>query len=126
MAPIYTTLALWVGGLILTSLLTTEADNFTNLSIKKRYIGQMMTFVFFAMIQGFIVGMGDKFILGVQTESLGLFIFTTVLSSLVFTVILYTLVSLFGNIGKAIGIVLMVIQCKFWRNISNTSRSFNI
>lgn len=110
MAPIYTTLALWVGGLVLTSLLTTEADDFTNLSIKKRYIGKMITFVFFAMIQGFIVGIGDKFILGVQTESLGLLIFTTVLSSAVFTIILYTLVSLFGNIGKAIGIILMVIQ----------------
>ncbi|WP_250674464.1 YhgE/Pip domain-containing protein [Paraclostridium ghonii] len=110
MAPIYTTLALWVGGLVLTSLLTTEADDFANLSIKKRYIGKMITFVFFAMIQGFIVGIGDKFILGVQTESLGLLIFTTVLSSAVFTIILYTLVSLFGNIGKAIGIILMVIQ----------------
>lgn len=110
MAPIYTTLALWVGGLVLTSLLTTEADDFNNLSIKKRYIGKMITFVFFAMIQGFIVGIGDKFILGVQTESLGLLIFTTVLSSAVFTIILYTLVSLFGNIGKAIGIILMVIQ----------------
>ncbi|MCU9814078.1 YhgE/Pip family protein [Paraclostridium sp. AKS73] len=110
MAPIYTTLALWVGGLVLVSLLTTEADEFVGLSIKKRYIGKMITFVFFAMIQGFIVGLGDKVILGVQTDSLGLLIFTTVLSSAVFTIILYTLVSLFGNIGKAIGIILMVIQ----------------
>jgi putative membrane protein len=37
-------------------------------------------------------------------------VFTTVLSSAVFTIILYTLVSLFGNIGKAIGIILMVMQ----------------
>jgi putative membrane protein len=110
MAPIYTTLALWVGGLVLSSLLTTEADKFNELTIKEKYLGKMITFVFLSMIQGFIVGMGDKFVLGVQTESLGLFIFTTVLSSAVFTIILYNLVSLFGNIGKAIGIVLMVIQ----------------
>lgn len=110
MAPIYTTLALWVGAVVLVSLLTTEADNFFGLSIKQRYIGKMITFVFIAMIQGFIVGVGDKFILGVQTDSLGLLVFTTVLSSAVFTIILYTLVSLFGNIGKAIGIILMVMQ----------------
>ena len=110
MAPIYTTLALWVGGLVLTSLLTTEAEKFNELTIKEKYLGKMITFVFFAMIQGFIVGIGDKFVLGVQTENLMLFIFTTVFSSAVFTVILYNLVSLFGNIGKAIGIVLMVIQ----------------
>ncbi|WP_343101074.1 YhgE/Pip domain-containing protein [Romboutsia sp. MSSM.1001216sp_RTP31141st1_G3_RTP31141_220114] len=110
MAPIYTTLSLWVGGLVLTSLLTTEVDKFKELSIKEKYIGKMITFVFLAMIQGFIVGLGDKFVLGVQTENLGLFIFTTVLSSAAFAIILYTLVSLFGNIGKAIGIVLMVIQ----------------
>lgn len=110
MAPIYTTLALWVGGLVLASLLTTEASGFEELTIKEKYLGKMITFVFLAMIQGLIVGLGDKFVLGVQTESLGLFIFTTVLSSVVFASILYTLVSLFGNIGKAIGIVLMVIQ----------------
>ena len=110
MAPIYTTLALWVGGLVLTSLLTTEVDKFKELSIKEKYVGKMITFVFLAMMQGFIVGLGDKLVLGVQTESVGLFIFTAVLSSAVFAIILYTLVSLFGNIGKAIGIVLMVIQ----------------
>lgn len=110
MAPIYTTLALWVGGLVLTSLLTTEATKYDNLTIKEKYLGKMITFVFLSMIQGFIVGIGDKFILGVQTENTMLFISTTVLSSAIFSIILYTLVSLFGNIGKAIGIVLMVIQ----------------
>ncbi|WP_373600338.1 YhgE/Pip family protein [Paraclostridium bifermentans] len=110
MAPIYTTLALWVGGIVLVSLLKTEAKGCNDLTIKERYIGKMITFVFLAMIQGFIVALGDKFVLGVQTENLFLFIFTAVLSSAVFTIILYTLVSLFGNIGKAIGIVMMVMQ----------------
>lgn len=110
MAPIYTTLALWVGGIVLVSLMTTEAEGFEDLRIKEKYLGKMITFVFFAMVQGFIVALGDKLVLGVQTESLGLFIFTAVLSSAVFTIILYTLVSLFGNIGKAIGIVMMVMQ----------------
>lgn len=110
MAPIYTTLALWVGGIVLVSLLKTEAKGCNDLTIKERYIGKMITFVFLAMIQGLIVALGDKFVLGVQTENLFLFIFTAVLSSAVFTIILYTLVSLFGNIGKAIGIVMMVMQ----------------
>ncbi|CEP95734.1 phage infection protein [[Clostridium] sordellii] len=110
MAPIYTTLALWVGGIVLVSLMTTEAEGFEDLRIKEKYLGKMITFVFFAMVQGFIVALGDKLVLGVQTESLGLFIFTAVLSSAVFAIILYTLVSLFGNIGKAIGIVMMVMQ----------------
>ncbi len=110
MAPIYTTLALWVGGIVLVSLLKTEAKGCNDLTIKERYIGKMITFVFLSMIQGFIVALGDKFILGVQTENLFLFIFTSVLSCAVFTIILYTLVSLFGNIGKAIGIVMMVMQ----------------
>lgn len=113
MAPIYSVLASWVGCLVLTSLLSTEIKPFEgseNLTIRDKYLGKLVTFVFLAVIQGFIIALGDKFILGVQTVNTPLFILFGVLSSFSFCIIVYTLVSLFRNVGKALAIIYMVIQ----------------
>ncbi|MGL4989933.1 MAG: YhgE/Pip family protein [Sarcina sp.] len=113
MAPIYTVLALWVGALLLTSLLKTNPPEFEGIekfSIRERFFGKLLTFLSITIIQSLIVTVGDKYILGVQTANLPLFIILGVITSIVFTIIIFTLVSLFGNFGKAIAIVLMVIQ----------------
>lgn len=113
MAPIYSVLASWVGCLVLTSLLSTEIKPFEgseNLTIRDRYLGKLVTFTFLAVIQGFIIAAGDKYILGVQTVNTPLFIFFGVLASFSFCIIVYTLVSLFRNVGKALAIIYMVIQ----------------
>ena len=70
MAPIYSVLALWVGSLILISLLKTESAEFEgseNINLRERHFGKMLTFVSLGILQGFIVAFGDKFLLGVQT-----------------------------------------------------------
>ncbi|MGL5574079.1 MAG: YhgE/Pip family protein, partial [Sarcina sp.] len=113
MAPIYTVLALWVGALLLTSLLKTNPPQFEGIekiSIRERYFGKLLTFLSICIIQAVVMSLGDKYILGVQTANLPLFILAAVITSIVFCVIIFTLVALFGNFGKAIAIVLMVVQ----------------
>ncbi|WP_338596786.1 YhgE/Pip domain-containing protein [Clostridium baratii] len=113
MAPIYSVLAVWVGGLILTSLLSTKVTPFEGsekLTIREKYLGKLMTFTVLAMIQGFIITMGDKLLLGVYTVNAPLLILFGIVSSFTFSTIIYTLVSLFGNVGKALAIIWMVIQ----------------
>lgn len=113
MAPIYSVLATWVGGLILTSLLSTNVAEFEgseNLTVRQKYLGKLITFALLGTIQGIIIALGDKYLLGVQTVNTSLFILFGALCSLSFCTIIYTLVSLFGNIGKAVAIILMVIQ----------------
>lgn len=113
MAPIYSVLATWVGGLILTSLLSTNVAEFEgseNLTVRQKYLGKLITFALLGTIQGVIIALGDKYLLGVQTVNTSLFILFGALCSLSFCTIIYTLVSLFGNIGKAVAIILMVIQ----------------
>lgn len=113
MAPIYSVLASWVGCLVLTSLLSTATKPFEgseNLTDRDKYLGKLVTFTVLAMIQGFIIAVGDKYLLGVQTVNTPLFILFGVLCSFSFCAIVYTLVALFRNIGKAISIILMVIQ----------------
>lgn len=113
MAPIYTVLALWVGALLLTSLLSTKSKDFEGsekISIREKHFGKMMFFVILGALQGLIVCVGDKYILGVYTVNFPLMILFSILSAVTFTIIIFTFVSVLGNIGKAACIVLMVLQ----------------
>lgn len=113
MTPVYTTLALWVGCLILNSLLKSNVGYFEGveaLTARERYFGKMMIFMFIAGIQGFIVAMGNILLLGVYMVDAPLFIIFSVVSSIIFAIITYTLMATMGNWGKALAIVYMILQ----------------
>ena len=108
MTPFYTVLSLWVGVLLLTSLLTTEV--YGEYKPYQVYFGRGITFLTIALLQALIVSAGDIYFLGVTVTNPAVFISLSLLISLVFTFIVYSLVSVFGNVGKAIAVVLLVIQ----------------
>ena len=111
--PFYTALAIWVGALLMVSLLTTDNKHTAmtqQLTTRETYIGKMGLFYLIGIIQSLIVSIGDLVILKAQVEHVGWFIGLSVLSSLVFVSIVYTLVSLLGNPGKAIAIIMLVLQ----------------
>lgn len=108
MAPFYTVLSLWVGILLLMSLLSTNVHG--DYKPNEVYFGRGLTFLTLTMIQALIVSLGDIYFLKVQAVNIPLFILISVFTSIVFTAIVYSLVSIFGNVGKAIGVVLLVIQ----------------
>lgn len=111
MTPFYTTLCLWVGSLLLSSLLTVKfqpADfSFTS---HEEYLGKYLLFATLSMLQGLIVALGDIFLLKIHIQEAGLFVGLTLFYCVVFSMIVYTLVTLFNNIGKSIGVVLLVLQ----------------
>lgn len=113
MAPFYTILSLWVGCLLLSAVLTTEAkpveaerDN----TMLEEYFGKMLTFLTMGVGQSFIVALGDKFILGVTVVNLPLFLGVSVFASIIFMLIVYSLVSILGVVGKAVCVILLVFQ----------------
>ena len=108
MTPFYTVLSLWVGVLLLTSLLTTEVHG--EYKPYQVYFGRGLTFLTIALLQSLIVSAGDIYFLGVTVTNPAVFILLSLFISLVFTFIVYSLVSVFGNIGKAIAVILLVIQ----------------
>lgn len=113
LTPFYTVLAIWVGSLLLTSLLTAECDDFedgTKLNLLQKHFGKMLLFLLISLIQSVIIVLGDIHILGVNPVDMWLMFSFAIISSIVFTVMIFTLVSLFGNIGKAMAIVIMVFQ----------------
>lgn len=108
MTPFYTVLCLWVGVLLLVSLLSTEVHGeYNSLEV---YFGRGLIFLSIAIIQALIVSLGDIYLLKVDIMNPALFVGLSVFTSVVFTGIVYSLVSLLGNIGKAIAVVLLVIQ----------------
>ena len=108
MTPFYTVLSLWVGVLLLTSLLTTEVHG--EYKPYEVYFGRGLTFLTIALLQALVVSSGDIYFLGVTVNNPAVFILLSLFISLVFTFIVYSVVSVFGNLGKAIAIVLLVIQ----------------
>lgn len=108
MAPFYTVLSLWVGILLLMSLLSTNVHG--DYKPNEVYFGRGLTFLTLTIIQALIVSLGDIYFLKVQAVNIPLFILISVFTSIVFTAIVYSLVSIFGNVGKAIGVILLVIQ----------------
>ena len=111
MSPFFTTLSLWVGALLLVSLLTIEVheegENYKSYEI---YFGRFLTFLNLAVLQAFTVAMGDVFLLKTYVVDKFSFVLFGLFISAIFMLIVYTFVSLFGNLGKAMAIVLLVLQ----------------
>lgn len=110
MTPFYTVLSLWVGGLLLISLLSPNVPEEDTLSPKVVYTGRMLTFMTIGLLQTVIVTLGDIFILGVEVSSPFWFVIFGLLISLVFMSIVYTAIALLGDVGKAVAIILLVLQ----------------
>lgn len=110
MTPFYTALAIWVGSLLMSSLLTTKVVSEKNYRPYEKYLGRGLLFFGISLLQTLIIVLGNIYILGVQTPSKMVFIGYSLIVSLAFCSIVYTIVSVFGNVGKAICIILLVIQ----------------
>ncbi|MEJ9279936.1 YhgE/Pip domain-containing protein [Ureibacillus thermosphaericus] len=111
MSPFYTTLSLWVGALLLVSLLRFDVEN-PEEAYKSHhiYFGRLFTFWTIGFFQALIVTIGDMVILGAYVADPFFFVLFGILISLVFMTIVYTFVSVFGNIGKAFAIIMLVLQ----------------
>ncbi|WP_342552032.1 YhgE/Pip domain-containing protein [Paenibacillus sp. FSL R7-0652] len=111
MSPFYAVLSLWVGSTLLISLLRAEAENpdgrFRGYEL---YLGRLATFLTIGILQTVCVTAGDVLFLGTYAADKWWFILFAMLVSAVFVTITYTLLSVFGNIGKGIAIVFMVFQ----------------
>ncbi|GBG07037.1 hypothetical protein PAT3040_01585 [Paenibacillus agaridevorans] len=111
MSPFFTTLSLWVGALLLVSLLTVEIHHpdvpYRSYQV---YFGRFLSFLTIALLQSLLVTLGDMWLLRTYVLDKLWFIVFGLLLSAVFMLIVYTLVSVFGNVGKAMSIVLLVLQ----------------
>lgn len=111
MSPFFTTLSLWVGAMLLISLITVKLNGLPNNYHRNHlYLGRFLTFLTIALCQAIIVTLGDIYLLKTYVTAKLWFILFGLLISAVFMLITYTLVSIFGNVGKGLAIVFLVLQ----------------
>ncbi|MEK4253337.1 YhgE/Pip domain-containing protein [Ureibacillus sp. FSL K6-2830] len=110
MSPFFTAMSLWVGALILVSSLIVDVPNKHRYKSYEAYFGRFLTFWSIGLMQAFVVTMGDMFLLKTFVAHKFMFVLFGFLISTTFVTIVYTLVSVFGNTGKVIAIVLLVMQ----------------
>ncbi len=112
MTPFYSTLAIWVGCVVLCAVIKVEADGrrLRRPTEGQLYWGRFMTYAFFSQIQAFVIVWGDLHILGVECLHPLLFYFSGAVTSFTFVCLIYSLVLTIGDIGKAIVVVIMIVQ----------------
>lgn len=111
MTPFYTVLSIWVGALLMSSLLTTKVeDEEGKFKPCEKYFGRWILFLVISLLQTLVITLGDMYILGTQAVSPYRFVFYGLLISALFSSIIYTIVHLLGNVGKAVCIILLVLQ----------------
>ena len=112
--PFYTALALWVGGIVLVALMKVHVDNNPKMELMAKphelYLGRFLLFFVMGQIQSLIIVLGDLYLLKVSCEHPGLLILTASVASFVFVLLIYTLTLSFGDVGKTIAVVMVVIQ----------------
>jgi len=112
-SPFYTTLALWVGGLLLTALIKVHPDSpelINGAKPHELFFGRYLLFFVLGQVQAVITVLGDVYLLKIQCLDKGLFMLAACFTSFVFTLLIYALTVSFGDIGKALAVVMVVIQ----------------
>ena len=128
MAPFYTALALWVGSVLMIisirSDVTTEnvvegldsshpaVEYFKRhrVGLGEGFLGRYMIFGLLALTQATIMCLGLLFFVKIQHVHPWLFMCTGWAIALVFSFLLYTFIATFGNAGKALGVLFLVLQ----------------
>ena len=115
MTPLYCTLAVFIGSLLIMVAMKPEVsrrgrEKLVNPKPRHLYFGRFLAVAAVSLMQTTLLGLGNLLFLKVQVASPILFMAGFWFSGLVFAFMIYTLVVAFGNLGKAIAVLLLIVQ----------------
>ena len=115
MTPFYSSLALWVGGVVLVAVLNVDLTEKDRKKLGKAnsvqlFFGRYLMFFVISQIQGLIIALGDLFFLKTQTDNPLMFVISCLISSFVYSLIIYSLTITFSVIGKALSVIILIMQ----------------
>ena len=108
-SPFYLVLSMWVGALITCAMLKPGTSTGTKYTPLEMYFGKSVIFLVMGLLQSCVTIIGAH-ILGIYIANEAMFILSCLTVSGVFMILVYSLVSALGNVGKAVAIVLLVLQ----------------
>ena len=111
MAPLYATVAMWMGTMLIGVVVRAQpVSNVSKLRPSQVFFGRWGIFATIGLAQATLVAGGLLLFLDVQSVHPWLFMITAWLTAIVFSLINYSFVAAFGNVGKAISILFLVMQ----------------
>ena len=108
-APFYLVLSMWVGALITCVMIEPKSSIGTKYSPFEMYSGKLLIYIILSILQACVTLIGAH-LLGVYVDNYPLFIFSAILVSVVFMVLIYSLISAIGTVGKGLAVILLVLQ----------------
>ena len=113
--PFYSLISLWVGSLLAAVTLKTSVSRKTREELGDPrphvlFFGHFGVFALISLLQSTFMASGTLLFLNVDTVYPWLFMLAAWISGLVYMFIIYTFVVSFGNVGKALGVILLIVQ----------------
>ena len=108
-APFYIVLSMWVGALITCVMIEPKSSSGTKYSPFEMYAGKLLIYIILSILQACVTLIG-AYLLGVHVDNPPLFIFSAILVSSVFMILIYSIISAIGTVGKGIAVILLVPQ----------------
>ena len=111
MTPFYTMLAIWVGCVILNAIVNCDAPiPVPEATERQRFFGRYLLFFLLSQLQTLVIMLGNLIILGVDCVHPGLLLISGFVTSLACSMLAYAFAVSFGNIGRALIVVILIIQ----------------
>ena len=108
-SPFYIALSMWVGALITCVMMEPKSSMGTKYSPFEMYTGKLLIYIVMSILQACVTLLG-AYILGIHVDNYPLFYFSAILVSVVFMIIIYSVISAVGTVGKGIAVLLLVLQ----------------
>lgn len=115
MAPFYSTLAIFIGSLLIMvavkpTVTSRATRNLDNPKPRQLFLGRFGVVAFISLAQTTIMALGNIFFLQVKVAHPLLLMLCFWITGLVFAFFIYSLVYSFANLGKAIAVILLIMQ----------------
>ena len=109
-APYFMNLSLWIGAIMMFFVISAKTDEYENTSRFSKAFGKFLSFGFIGVIQAALVGIVLIVFLGLSPGNIPLYFGLLVFCSLVFVSIVQFLISLFGDAGRLLSIIYLILQ----------------
>lgn len=113
MAPFYTVIAQWIGALFAAVMIHVQVrrrKELETMKLHEAFFGRYRLFLMIGLAQALLVSLGELLYVGIQCLHPFLFILAAFVNSIVFTMIIYSLVFALENIGLAVSVIVMILQ----------------
>ena len=114
MMPFYTVLAIWVGSMLLMSLVSPinkkGLERYPRASVVNMYLSRLFFYQTVAIVQALVMTLGNLYILEVYAVHPIAMIFYNMWIAYLFSTIVFSFLFTFRSVGKAISIILLVLQ----------------